>query len=214
MPVFKSYFMGGFECADHINRSGERINLLTETEHHIRAEEDYRLLLQLGIQTVREGICWSAVEVAPYTYDFTEVINRIQIAERLGIEQIWDICHFGYPDGLIPTHPQFTQRFISVCLAFAKVFLEHSAQTLFIVPINEISFLSWHSGDVRGTVPFAINSGFDIKYHLCKAAIATITELKNAGIPCRILTVEPLVNIHPPNGSLYDDEILHLNENQ
>jgi len=36
MDLFTTFFMGGYECADHINRSGERINLLKETQHDIR----------------------------------------------------------------------------------------------------------------------------------------------------------------------------------
>ena len=35
-----------------------------------------------------------------------------------GIQQIWDICHFGFPDDLSPLHPQFTKRFVGVCSAF------------------------------------------------------------------------------------------------
>ena len=83
---FNSFFMGGFECADHINRSGNRINLLKETQHHLRVEEDYQLLLEVGISTVREGICWSVVDLDNDEYDFSEVLNRIKIAERLKIQ--------------------------------------------------------------------------------------------------------------------------------
>lgn len=197
MSTFRSYFMGGFECADHINRSGERINLLKETQHDIRVREDYSNLLTLGIKTVREGICWSAVETQPYLFDFAEVKNRIQAADELGIQVIWDLCHFGYPDGIYPTHPHFHIRFIALCEAFALFHNSATSQKLFVVPINEISFLSWHSGDVRGTVPFAVNSGWDIKYHLCKAAILGIGMLKNIDPDCRIVLVEPLIKIHP-----------------
>lgn len=189
--------MGGYECADHINRSGERVNLLKETQHDIRAEQDYRDLLQLGIQTVREGICWSAVETAPYVFDFTEIKNRIEIAGKLGIQQMWDLCHFGYPDGIYPTHPHFCDRFVALCDAFTTFYKSVTTQQLFVVPVNEISFLSWHSGDVRGTVPFATGSGFDIKYHLCKAAILGINRIKAIDPDCRIVMVEPMVKIHP-----------------
>lgn len=188
--------MGGYECADHINRKGERVNLLFETLHHEKIREDYALAYDLEIKTVREGICWSNVEKEPYHYDFSEVITRIKAAKEFKIQQIWDICHFGYPLDLIPTHPGFVPRFVSLCQAFTRLYLELTDETLFIVPINEISFLSWHSGDVRGTVPFAINSGFDIKYHLCKAFIAACEAIKIISPACRILTVEPLIKIH------------------
>ncbi|WP_181369468.1 hypothetical protein [Flavobacterium album] len=196
MSPFRSFFMGGYECADHINRSGDRVNLLKETEHDLRAGEDYDGLANLGIKVVREGICWSAVETAPFVFDFSEVGNRIRLADEKGIQVIWDLCHFGYPDGIYPTHPHFCRRFTALCQAFGEFYHSVSSEPLFVVPINEISFLSWHSGDVRGTVPFAVNCGFDIKYHLCKAALEGIRVLKVVSPDCRIILVEPLICIH------------------
>ena len=190
MSTFKSFIMGGFECADHINRSGTRVNLLKNTEHDIRAEEDYRDLAELDILVVREGICWSDVETAPYIFDFTEVKNRMAAAEKTGIQQIWDLCHFGYPADIHPTHPHFCDRFTALCAAFALFYRANSIQELFVVPVNEISFLSWHSGDMRGAPPFAVNSGWDIKYHLSKAAILGISKLKEIDPACRIVLVE------------------------
>lgn len=205
--------MGGFECADHINRQGERINLLFETEHHIRVEEDYTLLKSLGITTVREGICWSNVEKKPFTYDFSEVENRIRVAQKLGIQQLWTLCHFGYPDDLMPTHPKFTARFTELCEAFTRFYLSISDAPLFINPINEISFLSWHSGDMRGTVPFMANAGFDIKYHLCKAAIQGSKVIREIAPNATLFVCEPLIKIHAQCDE--DCEIVaQLNEDQ
>ena len=194
--LFRSFVSGGFECADHINRSGERVNLLRETGHEARPFEDYRLLTALGIRTVREGVVWSAVETAPYVFDFTEVGQRLRAAEITGVQVLWDLCHFGYPNGLIPTHPQFVPRFEALCAAFVEWHRGSTAERLFVCPINEISFLAWHSGDVRGTVPFATNSGWDIKWHLCRAAIAGIRVLRERDPECRIMTIEPLIRVH------------------
>lgn len=213
MDLFTTFFMGGYECADHINRSGERINLLKETQHDIRFSEDYEALSAIGIKTVREGICWSAVEKSPGVFDFSGVLNRMQAAEKFGIQQIWDLIHFGYPDGIYPTHPHFCNRFEKLCEAFTLFYKEHSKQDLFVVPINEISFLSWHSGDVRGTVPFAVNSGWDIKYHLCKAAILGIKKIKKIDPESHVIIVEPLVRVHP-SGLETVNEAIALNENQ
>lgn len=212
MELFNTFFIGGYECADHINRSGERVNLLKETQHDIRVDEDYEALAAIGIKTVREGICWSAVETAPGIFDFSEVLNRMQAAERVGIQQIWDLVHFGYPDDIYPTHPLFCKRFVQLCEAFALFYKSNSKQPLFVVPVNEISFLSWHSGEVRGTVPFAVNSGWDIKYHLCKAVILGIKKLKSIDSDCRIITVEPLIKIH--NALDFKKNVNELNENQ
>jgi beta-glucosidase/6-phospho-beta-glucosidase/beta-galactosidase len=213
MNPFKSYFMGGFECADHINRSGDRINLLQETQHDIRVLEDYQLLKELGINTVREGICWSSLEPSPNIFDFSEVLQRIKAAEAVGIQQIWDLIHFGYPNDLSPTHPRFCERFVNLCRKFSEFHTLHASEPLLVVPINEISFLSWHAGDVRGTVPFAVGSGWDLKYHLCKAAILGIQALKEINSTCRVILVEPLVRIHGTD-SVDASQLFDLNRQQ
>jgi beta-glucosidase/6-phospho-beta-glucosidase/beta-galactosidase len=190
------------------------VNLLKETDHHHQVFLDYQLLKNVGITTVREGICWSEVERIPYQYDFSEVKNRILAANQLGVQQLWDICHFGYPEGMIPTHPLFADRFSKLCAAFARFHAEYSDTDLFVVPINEISFLSWHSGEVRGTVPFAIDSGFDIKYHLCKAAIKGIEAIKMVNPKAKIMTIEPLIKIHPNFETGEIEHVDSFNENQ
>lgn len=211
---FNSFFMGGFECADQINRAGERVNLMTETKHDIWVREDYQLLNDLGIKVVREGICWSRAETAPYIFDFSYLIPFYKAAEEMNFQIIWDMCHFGYPDGLIPTHPQFNARFVALCEAFSLFHSQQTHQPLMVVPINEISFLSWHSGDVRGTVPFAINSGDDIKYHLCKAAIEGALKLKEVAPSCLLFAVEPLIKIHAADNTISSQELALLNHNQ
>lgn len=213
MNLFNSFFMGGFECADHINRSGNRVNLLKETQHDIRYFSDYEILSSLGIKTVREGICWSKVEKTPGVFDFSGVINRIKAADNFGIQLIWDLIHFGYPDGIYPSHPHFNHRFNSLCREFAIFHKNSTTNQLYVVPINEISFLSWYSGDNKGTVPFATNNGWDIKYHLCQAAIIGIQTLKKVDPDCIIVLVEPLVSIHKCPQEDYKDFEL-LNEHQ
>ncbi len=214
MKLFNTFFIGGYECADMINNRGNRVDLLVETAHDTRAAEDYALLAQAGIRSVREGIRWSVVEKTPYQYDFSEVINRIKIAQDAGIQQCWDICHFGYPDGLMPSHPQFLQRFVGICTAFTRLFRQLSEDQLIITPINEISFMSWLGGDVRGTVPFAIHSGFDVKYFLCRAAIAGIEAIKEIDPQAKVMMVEPLIRVHPAPGAPVCNHIHSINESQ
>lgn len=214
MKLFKTFFIGGYECADMINNRGNRVDLLAETGHDKNILEDYMLLAQAGIKTVREGIRWSFVEKEPHQYNFTEVKARILAAQEAGIQQLWDICHFGYPDGLMPGHPQFADRFARVCKAFAELYRRCTDDPLVVTPINEISFISWLGGDVRGTVPFMANAGWDVKYMLCKAAIQGIEAIKNVDPAAQIMMVEPLVRVHPPLGNEPCEFVTHFNENQ
>lgn len=214
MKLFKTFFIGGYECADIVNNRGNRVDLLTATHHITRIAEDYALLAQAGIKTVREGIRWSFVEKTPHQYDFSEVKNRITAAQEAGIQQVWDICHFGYPDGLMPAHPQFAGRLAALCKAFAQLYRAYTEDPLIITPINEISFMSWLGGDVRGTVPFAIHSGFDIKYFLARATIQSIQAIKEVDPSAQIMMVEPLIKIHPKLGEQPCNTVIECNGHQ
>ncbi|MDB5195948.1 MAG: hypothetical protein JWP88_318, partial [Flaviaesturariibacter sp.] len=182
--------------------------------HDTKALEDYQLLAAAGIKTVREGIRWSVVERQPGIYDFTEVKARIVAAQQVGIQQLWDICHFGYPDGLMPTHPHFADRLAGVSKAFAQLYRSLTEDPLIITPVNEISFLSWLAGEARGTVPFLVGSGFDQKYHLCKAAIQAIKAVRSVDAAAQVMMVEPLVRVHPQPGTEPCQSILDFNEAQ
>jgi len=199
---FRSFWMGGFECSDKINSLGNRVNLLEATDHIRLIREDYAMLHQTGICTVREGIRWSVVEPRPYYYDFSTVLMMMEAGREQGIQQVWDICHFGFPDDLSPLHPHFTRRFAALCRAFAQFFVAHFGyEELVITPINEVSFLSWLGGDEAGTVPFCKNEGWNVKYKLMQAYIEGIKCLKSINPSFRILATEPLVNIVPPENA-------------
>jgi hypothetical protein len=64
-----------------------------------------------------------------------------------------------------------------------------------VTPINEVGFLSWLGGDARGTVPYGVGIGWEVKYRLVKAYVEGIEALKEADPQVRILTTEPLVSI-------------------
>lgn len=195
---FQSYWMGGFECSDKINSSGDRVDLLSATDHISLLRSDYNMLIQMNIKTVREGIRWSVVEPRPYQYNFEAVKFMMDTGREMQIQQIWDFCHFGYPDDLSPLHPHFCKRFVALCHAFAHFFVDNYGKTeLIITPINEVSFISWLGGEVAGTVPFCKNNGWNVKYKLVEAYIAGIKCLKSINPNFIILTTEPLVNMVP-----------------
>ena len=196
---FQSFWMGGYECTDQLNSSGNRVDLLNVTHHLTRLQSDYDDIKKFNILTVREGIRWSQVEKQPYQYDFSAVKIMLDEGRNSGIQQIWDICHFGYPDDLSPLHPHFTKRFVGVCCAFVDFYRrERPFDTLIVTPINEVSFISWLGGEVGGTSPFCTGNGWSVKYALMRAYIAGIKAMKALDPGIRILTTEPIVNIVPP----------------
>ncbi|MEO7310067.1 MAG: amine oxidase [Chitinophagaceae bacterium] len=194
----KSFWMAGFECADHLNSFGNRVDLSAITGHLNMVSADYKNLEYFKIHTVREGIRWAIVEKSPYRYDWSSVAKLITAARENNIQQIWDLCHFGYPEDLTPLHPMFARRFASLCTAFVEFYRSLvPGGELIVTPINEVGFLSWLGGDVRGTSPYCVGQGWEVKYRLMKAYIEGVKALKAAEPGIRILTTEPLINVVP-----------------
>jgi hypothetical protein len=196
---FRSFWMAGFECTDKLNAFGHRVDFLNLTGHLQLINEDYQKLEQFNIQSVREGIRWSHVEKRPYEYDWSTVAMMIRQGKICGIQQIWDLCHFGFPDDLTPLHPMFSRRFTSLCRAFVQFYSSQDAmRPLIVIPINEVSFLSWLGGDVRGTSPYCVGQGWEVKYRLMRAYIEGVAAMREVDPSVRILTSEPLVQMVPP----------------
>ena len=195
---FRSFWMAGYECTDQMNYYGDRVDLLTLTGHFQMIDQDYKDLAPFNIKTVREGIRWSQVEKRPYEYDWTAVAQMIQSGKANGIQQLWDICHFGFADDLSPLHPKFADRFAALCRAFVVFYRSvNRDETLIVTPINEVSFISWLGGDEGATTPYAHKQGWDVKYALMRAYIRGIVAMREVDPSIRIMTTEPLVQIVP-----------------
>jgi beta-glucosidase/6-phospho-beta-glucosidase/beta-galactosidase len=197
--LFRSFWWAGYECTDQLNTFGNRVDFLTLTGHLDRLDDDYRDLGTFQIQTVREGLRWSQVETRAYQYDWRVVRHMLQRGRALGIQQIWDICHFGYPDDLTPLHPMFARRFAAICRAFVAVYREtYPDEPLIVTPINEVSFMSWLGGEVRGTVPYCTKQGVEVKMGLMRAYIEGVRAMREQDANVLIMSTEPLVNMVPP----------------
>lgn len=214
---FHSFWMAGYECADHLNAFGTRVDLFNSTGHLQLIDTDYKNLSLFKIATVREGIRWSQVEIKPYQYDWSVVGTMIQTGKANNIQQVWDLCHFGYPDDLTPLHPQFTKRFVALCTAFVQFYRSIDVESILIItPVNEVSFLSWLGGEAKGTSPYCTKQGWEVKYNLMNAYIKGIDALKAADPLVRILTTEPLINVVPHNDASVDaiENAIAMHESQ
>lgn len=90
IPAFASFWMGGFECACHINGGGRRLDMLAVTQHDVQVAHDYRLLRSVGIRTARDGVRWPLIDRAG-RYDFTSFAPAVRAAAQQGIQVVWDL---------------------------------------------------------------------------------------------------------------------------
>lgn len=195
--TFQSYLMGGFECSTHRNYTGKRLDVIAATRHEEFAEADYERLLSVGMRTARDGIRWHLIEREPFRYDFSSAANQIRAARKTGIEIIWDLFHYGYPDDLNIFSEDFPVRFAAFADAFIGFLSSEDSRVPFISPVNEISFYSWIAGQVGGFYPFARDRGDEMKRQLVRASIAAIDKIRLVRPEARFVQADPLINIIP-----------------
>lgn len=170
---------------------------MASTLHDRFAVADYRRLLRAGIATAREGVRWHRIERSPGRYDMSSLLPLIRAARDTGIQVIWDLCHYGWPEDLDVFRPEFVDRFADYARAVARLISEETDEPPVWVPVNEVSFLSWAGGDVAYLNPFATGRGFELKTQLVRASLAAIDAVWEVDPRARVLHTDPVIHIIP-----------------
>jgi beta-glucosidase/6-phospho-beta-glucosidase/beta-galactosidase len=192
--LFRSFFLGGFECSTHRLPTGKRLDLVGSTRHDELAASDYRLLQRHGILTARDGLRWTLIEQTPRRYDFSSALNQLRAARDTGLQVIWDLWHYGWPDDIDIFSASFVDRFRAYAIEAIKVIGEFDDRPM-VSPINEISFFSWAAGDAGIFNPFAKLRGDEIKRQLVRASIEAIEAMRAVNPAVTVVQVDPMINI-------------------
>ena len=168
---------------------------MASTCHDTFVERDYRRLAARGIYTCRDGVRWHLIEKAPGQYDFSSVVPMLHAARKTGMQVIWDLCHYGWPDGIDIFSAEWIHRFRKFSAATARVIGQETEGAAYFCPINEISFFSWAAADVGIFAPFEKNRGCELKKQLVRATIESIEAVRNEVPTARIVHVDPVINV-------------------
>jgi beta-glucosidase/6-phospho-beta-glucosidase/beta-galactosidase len=199
--IFRSFWMGGFESACHVPASGVRVDMQCATQHDRFVLEDYAALRTMRMTTVRDAIRWPRVEPVPHRYDFSSVDPYLDAANEAGVEVIWDLLHYGWPDALDIYSRDFVARFADYCAAVARQVNDRLPGPHFYTPINELSFLAWAAGEVGWFHPFGHGRGAEIKRQLVLAWMAGVDAIRSVDPGARFVAVEPVIHAVTPHGS-------------
>jgi beta-glucosidase/6-phospho-beta-glucosidase/beta-galactosidase len=201
--IFKSFWIGGFESSTHRlprrkamgNFAGLRLDLIAATRHDKFARQDYARLQSVGIRTARDGVRWHLIEKSPSRYEFSSLVPMLRAARETRTQVVWDLFHYGWPDGLNIWSSAFVERFARFSRATAGVILEETGAPIYITPANEISFVAWGGGDAAFLNPFAKGRGSELKAQLVRATIAAIEAVREVDPSARICHAEPIIHI-------------------
>jgi beta-glucosidase/6-phospho-beta-glucosidase/beta-galactosidase len=196
--LFESFFLGGFECSTHRLATGKRLDEIAFTQHDRFAREDYQRLIKQGLRTAREGLRWHLIEHKAGRYDWSSLLPMLRASQSLGIQVIWDIFHYGWPDEWLELfEPRFVDALAKFARKFAGLWKNETDDILFACPTNEISFFSWAAGESAVLNPFAIRRGDELKEQLVRANIAVCEALWDIDSRTRITQIDPMINVLP-----------------
>jgi hypothetical protein len=193
--TLESFWIAGFECSCHRRHDGRRLDLIAATGHDRFAAADYARVRDLGMRTVRDGVRWHRLETSPGRWDFSSLLPRVRAARDAGVQVIWDLCHYGWPDGLDVFRPEFVDRFADFAAAVARLIAGETDEAPWYTPVNEISFWSWAGGEVAYLNPFASGRGFELKTQLARAFLAAADAVWSVDSRARLLACEPAIHI-------------------
>ncbi|HWR51747.1 MAG TPA: hypothetical protein VN428_11605 [Bryobacteraceae bacterium] len=194
--LFNSFWIAGFESACHLNSAGQRLDMIAVTQHDVQAVEDYALLTSVGIRTARDVVRWHLIDKGG-RYDFSPLTPLADAADRAGVQVIWNLCHYGWPDGLDLFSAEFVERYARYSRAVARYFADRSDLVPFYAPVNEISFFAW-AAERPILYPFATGRGDEIKKQLVRAAIAGMEAIWEVDRRARFVHGDPIIHVIPP----------------
>lgn len=194
--MFRSFFIAGFEGSTGYNIHRQSFDQIAATQHEEHVAADYHRLRAAGIQAAREAVRWALVDRAG-RYDFSSVAPFVDAAREAGIEIIWDLFHYGYPDDLDLFSPEFPRRFARYCQAVARFVSPDPRRPAYFTPINEASFFAWAGAEVGDFAPHCRHRGPELKVALARAAIAGINAIWSVCPAARMVNVDPLCRVAP-----------------
>jgi len=198
--MFRSFFLAGFEGSTGFNRHGHWFDQVVATGHDKTVEQDYRNLAELGFRAARETVRWPLVDQGRGQYDFSTVEPFAEAARRNGVEVIWDLFHYGYPQNVDLWSEDFPKRFADYCYAVGRYIGERTEGVSMFTPVNEPSFMAYAGGERGLFAPYGEGRGWDLKVALVRGAIAGINALWTACPGARMVNVDPVCRVACPLG--------------
>ncbi|WKB54248.1 FAD-dependent oxidoreductase [Eleftheria terrae] len=207
-PALASFWMGGFEGADHRNGRGEPLDMVRSTGHLQRLEADYASLARWGLRGARESIGWRLSEGAGGRIDLARTQRVAEAARRHGVQPLWTLMHYGMPADVDIFDDRFIARFVRFAEAVARTLKPLSELPPIYTPINEISFLAWAVSETSMMAPYLNGdaaradstraSGYAVKRRLVRAALEAMQAMRAIDGRARFMHVEPVLHVVAP----------------
>lgn len=177
--------------------TGRTLDEYALTGHYERWKEDFGLMAELGVRTVRYGLPWHLINPAPGQWDWGFADRTLERLLELGIDPIVDLVHYGLPPWIADAflNPDFPERMAEYAARVAERFRDriHS-----YTPLNEPRVTAWYCGKLGWWPPRRKGwRGFvAVLLGVCRGIVQTVHALR---------TVDPeIVCVHVDATDLYE----------
>lgn len=194
---FRSFFMGGFESAYHVNIYGHRVDMIASTRHDAHAGQDYAKARQIGMRTVRDAIRWPLVDRGA-RYDLSSFTPMLDASLREDVKVIWTLCHYGWPDDVDVFSSRFVDRFVRYARFMTTVLVDKGIEDPIFIPFNEISYLCHAVCSEGDMYPYAMGQDWELKRQVVRATIEATDAIESIAPKARFVHVDPIIHVEHP----------------
>jgi beta-glucosidase/6-phospho-beta-glucosidase/beta-galactosidase len=193
--LFPSFFGAGFESAYHKKPGGERVDSVAATGHDRFLSEDHRRIADVGLCVARENVRWHRFEPVPGCYEPEELLRTLRSADEVGLTCIWDLCHYGWPDGIDFWSDEMVERAGAYAGTVAQILADEGHERPFLVPVNEMNYFAWAGGDKGLMNPFAKDRAPEAKRQIVRCAVAMCRAIRAVLPEARLVHTEPVMHL-------------------
>lgn len=112
-----------------------------------------------------------------------------------GVQIIWDLCHYGWPDHLDIWSAAFVDHFARFAQTIARISLQETGISGWYCPVNEISYWAWAGAEAGEMNPCTTGRADELKRQLVRAYIAAVDAIRSVDGGARFIVSEPLINV-------------------
>jgi beta-glucosidase/6-phospho-beta-glucosidase/beta-galactosidase len=196
-------FATGIENSYPTIAGGRRVDEMEKCGHYDRWREDLELTARMNIRFLRWGPAIHRTWLGRGQYDWGWVDEVVTEMDRLDIEPIMDLCHFGLPDWL----GNFQSRLFPELFAeYAQAFAARYPHVRYWTPVNEILITAMFSAKYGWwNERLASEESFTrATLNLCRANMLGMHAIHTEAPHATFVQSESIEYFHPANPSLID----------
>jgi len=112
-----------------------RVDEMEKCGHYQRWRDDFQLVHEMGLEYLRYGPPYYRTHLGPGKYDWSFADETFNELQKLNIDPIVDLCHFGVPDWIGDFQ---NWEWPALFAEYARAFAARFPWVRFYTPVNEI----------------------------------------------------------------------------